>query len=54
MAPETSNVNIAAPPDETDGNTVFVGMKGVMDYIIAITTLLSKGVTDIKTGANDA
>ena len=54
MATKTSNVDTATPPDKTDDNTIFVGMKGVMDYIIVIITPLNKGATNIKTGANDA
>ena len=54
MAPETSNADTATLPDKTDDNAVFVGRKGVMDYIISTITPLNKGATDIKTGASEA
>ena len=53
MAPETSNADTATLPDKTDDNTIFVGIEGVIDYVMVIITPFNKGATDIKTRANE-
>ena len=47
MASETSDVGTVIPPDKTDDNVVFVGRKGVMDYVMAIMALFNKGAGDV-------
>lgn len=47
MASETSNVDTATPPDKTDGNAVFVGRKGAMDYVVAIMALFNRGADEV-------
>ncbi len=47
MASETGGVGTVIQPDRTDDNVVFVGRKGVMDYVMAIMALFNKGADDV-------
>ena len=47
MTPETSDADTAPTLGGSDGNVVFLGKKGVMDYAMAIMAQFSKGTSDV-------
>ncbi|MEA3281716.1 MAG: DNA-binding protein Alba [Euryarchaeota archaeon] len=47
MTPETSDAGTTPPVSGPDNNVVFVGKKGVMDYVMAIMAQFSKGTSDV-------
>lgn len=47
MTSETSDVDTANQTDESDDNSVFVGKKSVMDYVMAIMAQFNKGTDDV-------
>ncbi len=47
MTPETSDADTTPPIGGSDANVVFVGKKGVMDYVLAIMAQFSKGTSDV-------
>ncbi|MEA1869977.1 MAG: DNA-binding protein Alba [Euryarchaeota archaeon] len=47
MTPETSDADTTPPIGGSDDNVVFVGKKGVMDYVMAIMAQFSKGTSDV-------
>ncbi|MEA1943874.1 MAG: DNA-binding protein Alba [Euryarchaeota archaeon] len=47
MTPETSDVDTATRTNESDDNSVFVGKKSVMDYVMAIMAQFNKGTDDV-------
>lgn len=47
MTPETSDAGTTPHISGSDDNVVFVGKKGVMDYVMAIMAQFSKGTSDV-------
>ena len=47
MTSETSDLDTTPPIGGSDDNVVFVGKKGVMDYVMAIMAQFSKGTSDV-------